>query len=201
MSQLVDAILYVPDFPALVAHLDAEHPELLLRDEGGALAQQPEVTGFARTPATSLDGAQSLAVYTRLRPSEVEQWRGMPHVTVLAEAPYQGKGTAQAVYDQIFADPDALAAYDSVYDRTPREAPTGEESITLVADPAFTEPTEVTIDVDGQSRAVTLADTTELVVPEGAEVVPSHAVVSIAGRKAMTTTVTPPAWFGILAGA
>lgn len=199
MSQLTDAILYVADFPALVAHLDAEHPEMLLRDESGAIAQPPEVTGFARTPAATAGDA--LLVYARLRPGEVEQWRGMPHVTVLAEAPYDGKGTAQAVYDQVFADPDLAAKYDSVYDRTPREVPTGEESISLVADPAFTEPTEVTIDVDDQSRAVTLTDTAELVVPEGAEVVPSHAVVSIAGREAMTTTVTPPAWFGILAGA
>ncbi|QFT84994.1 hypothetical protein FIU88_08395 [Halomonas sp. THAF12] len=198
---MTDAILYVPDYPALVTHLGAEYPALLVRDEAGEIAQPPVVTGFARTPAATTTDGSALLVYARLRPAEIEQWRGMPHVTVLAEAPYQGKGTAQAVYGQVFADADALASYDSVYDRTPREVPTGEESITLVADPAFTEPTEVTIDVDGQSRAVTLTDTAELVVPEGAEVVPSHAAVSIAGREAMTTAVTPPAWFGILAGA
>ncbi|MBB3142839.1 hypothetical protein [Halomonas organivorans] len=134
---MIDAIIYVPDYPALVTHLDTNYPALLERDETGAVVQPPVVTGFARTPATALDGGQSLAVYARLRPAEVEQWRGMPHVTVLAEAPYAGRGTAQAVYDQVFADPELLAIYDSVYDRAPREVDDGEGGTMTVTPPEW----------------------------------------------------------------
>ncbi|MCK2185691.1 hypothetical protein [Halomonas getboli] len=134
---MTDAILYVPDMPALVAHLGDEHPTMLVRDETGEIIQPPVVTGFARTPAATNADGSALLVYARLRPAEIDQWRGMPHVTVLAEAPYQGKGTAQAVYAQVFADADALAAYDSVYDRAPREVPDGEGGTTTVTPPAM----------------------------------------------------------------
>ncbi|XKE45763.1 hypothetical protein LG302_01065 [Halomonas organivorans] len=132
---MIDAILYVPDYPALVTHLAANHPDMLVRDETGEIAQPPVVTGFARTPAVTTADGSALLVYARLRPDEVDAWRGMPGVEVLAEAPFQGKGTAQAVYDHVFADPGALAAYDNVYDRTPREVDDGEGGTTTVTPP------------------------------------------------------------------
>ncbi|RTR01929.1 hypothetical protein [Halomonas nitroreducens] len=134
---MIDAILYVPDFPALVAHLDTHHPAMLARDESGALVQPPVVVGFARTPAVATPDGAALMVYARLRGPEVEQWHGMPGVEVLAEAPFTGLGTAQAVYDQVFADPDALAAYDAVYDRTPRQVNDGEGGTLTVTPPAW----------------------------------------------------------------
>jgi len=134
---MIDAILRVADFPALVAHLDAQHPGMLQRDEAGALVQPPVVTGFVRTPATTLDGGQSLGVYARLRSREVEKWRGMPGVQVLAEAPFEGRGTAQAVYDQVFADPELLTIYDSVYDRSPRTVDDGEGGTMTITPPKW----------------------------------------------------------------
>ncbi|WP_237738430.1 hypothetical protein [Halomonas smyrnensis] len=136
MSQLTDAILYVPDFPALVAHLDAEHPEMLLRDESGTIVQPPEVTGFARTPA-AVNGDR-LLVYARLRDDEVEAWRGMAEVEVLAEAPYAGAGTGKALFDVVFADPDLDAKYKSVHDYTPYESEDEDGNpITVTPTPMF----------------------------------------------------------------
>lgn len=123
---MIDTILHVPDFTALVAYLDANQPHLLERTESGAIAQPPRVTGFSRTPAVIGADGNSLMIYARLRSGEVEQLRDTPHVTVLAEAEYVGEGTAAAVYAQVFDDPARLATYDSVYDRSPREIPDGD---------------------------------------------------------------------------
>ena len=136
MSQLTDAILYVADFSALVAHLDANHPEMLARDEAGELLQPPEVTGFARTPA-AVNGDR-LLVYARLRDNEVEQWRGMAEVEVMAEAPYAGAGTGQALFEAVFAAPELAAKYDAVHSRAPytvNDPETGEA--TTVTPPAM----------------------------------------------------------------
>lgn len=125
---MIDAILYVPEFDQLVAHLNEHHPEMLERDDEGNLTMPPVVTGFARTPAVV--NGNALMVYARLRANEVEQWDGMPGVEVLAQAPYTGRETADAVYGEVFADPDKAAKYDSVYDRSPRsylDEETGEE--------------------------------------------------------------------------
>ncbi|SEN16943.1 hypothetical protein [Halomonas caseinilytica] len=121
---MIDAIVYVADYPALVGHLSIHHRELLARDDNGAIAQPPVVTGFTRTPAVK--SGDAVMAYVRLRDEEASRWRGMPGVEVLAEAEYTGKGTADAVYAQVFDDPECLAKYDSVYDRTPREVPDGE---------------------------------------------------------------------------
>lgn len=125
---VIDTILHVSDFDTLVTYLDDYHPQLLERTESGTIVQPPRVAGFSRTPAAIGDDGNSLMIYARLRPDEVENWRGMPHVTVLAEAEYVGEGTAETVYAQVFDDPDKTATYDSVYDRSPREVPDGEGS-------------------------------------------------------------------------
>jgi len=112
---MIDAILYVPSYSTLVAHLDANYPDMLVRDESGEIAQPPVVTGFARTP--SVVNGDELLVYARFRQHEADQWRSMPGVQILGEAEYAGRGTADAVYGQVFADPDKRAIYDRVYPR------------------------------------------------------------------------------------
>lgn len=116
---MIDAIIYVQDYAGLAQYLADYHPELLVKDEHGQIAQPPVVTGFARTPATT--NGNALMVYARLRENEAEQWRGMEGVEVLAESPYQGKGTGDAVYQQILDDPEKLATYKSVHDTEPYE--------------------------------------------------------------------------------
>lgn len=126
---MIDAILYVPDYPELVRHLASTNPKMLAHDNNGQIPQPPTVTGFARTPAVTTPDGVSLLVYARLRETEAQEWRGMPGVEVLAEAVYQGRGTAESVYGQVFNDPEKLAKYDSAYQRmrTTTDAETGEE--------------------------------------------------------------------------
>lgn len=118
MSQFVDAIIFVPVFSELVTYLNTNAPDALARDKAGNITTPPNVISFARTPAVVKE--DSLLAYCRFTNEQATTWRSTPGVEILAEAPYQGKGTAQAVYDQVFADPELLAIYDSVYDRTPR---------------------------------------------------------------------------------
>lgn len=125
-----DVILFVPDFTTLVGYLDANHPEMLERDEEGNMAMPPVVTGFDRTPAAMGPDGNSLMVYARLREHELAEWGGMPGVEVLAHAAYKGRNTSDEVYSALFADPEATAKYDSVYDRSDRtetDPETGEE--------------------------------------------------------------------------
>lgn len=132
---MIDAILYVPDFPALVGYLDQNHPDMLERDSNGVMVQPPVVTGFARTPAKVTGDGNSLLVYARLRDEEAQQWRGMSHMEVLSEQPFTGAGTGQAVYAAVFADPTKDAKYKGVYDYTPYEADDGEGGTVTVTPP------------------------------------------------------------------
>lgn len=130
---MIDAIIFVPVFSQLVAHLDEHHPHLLARDEDNKLVMPPVVQGFARTPAR-VNGDKLLA-YMRLTEEQAETWLGTPGVEVLAHAEYTGKETGNKVYEQLFADEDATAKYDSVYDRTPREVDDGEGGTFMVTPP------------------------------------------------------------------
>src|SRR5690554_492393 len=121
---MIDAIIYVEDFHFLVTYLNKNYPDMLKRDENNELSQPPVVTGFARTPAVV--NGNSILVYARLRDHQVAQWRGISGVDVLAEAPYTGKDTGDAVYGLLFDDPEATAKYDSVYRRAPYEVDDGE---------------------------------------------------------------------------
>lgn len=129
---MIDTILYVADFPTLVSHLDANHPEMLERNEDGSMVNPPVVTGFARTPATT--NGNALLVYARLYPQEELQWRGMPHVEILAEAPYEGSKTPDTVYGKLWADSVAAGKYDAVYDRSPKTT-TGPDGETYTTTP------------------------------------------------------------------
>lgn len=133
---MIDSILYVSDFTTLVGYFDDNHPDNLARDENGAITQPPIITGLARTPATMGADGNSLLVYARLTEEQAGTWRDTPGVEVLAQAPYQGNGTGNVVYEALFADPDATAKYDSVYDRTPREVDDGEGGTMTITPPA-----------------------------------------------------------------
>ena len=91
------------------------------------------IRGFARTPAVQ-NGAKVM-VYARFYKEEVEQWESMPYVEVLARANYTGKETVNEVYSIIFNDPEKLAKYDSVYDRSPVEIDDGDGGV-IVHTPA-----------------------------------------------------------------
>ena len=110
MRPMIDGILHIADVPALVAFFAAHAPDKL--DEDGA-----SITGFARTP-TVTRGVSALT-YVRVTPEEEAAFAAMPGVTVLARADHTGPETADAVYAALFADPEALALYDAVYDRSP----------------------------------------------------------------------------------
>lgn len=112
---MIDAILHIPAIVELPAHLT---------DENGS-------------PALSDPQAHNAAGgrlhYVRLTADQLAEWR--PHCTVLAEAPYTGVGTADRLYQQIQADPEALALYESVYDTSPREIDDGEGGTTTYTPP------------------------------------------------------------------
>lgn len=134
MTPFIDAILYVPDSNVLIGYLDTHFPDQLERDDQGAVTQPPVVIGVARTPP--LINGKSWLVYARLREDEVQQWRSAPCVEVLAEAPYQGSTTADAVYAALFADEEATAKYDSVYDRSPQTVDDEEGGTITITPPA-----------------------------------------------------------------
>ena len=56
-------------------------------------------------------------LYVRFNEDEVTRWRRTPGVQVLAESPYVGEGTPDAVYGALEADAASMALYDSVYPR------------------------------------------------------------------------------------
>ncbi|WP_110647609.1 hypothetical protein [Salinicola peritrichatus] len=116
---MIDAIIYVADFPALVAYLDEHYPDLLARDENGDTTQPPVVTGFARTPAVV--NGNELMIYARLSESDADIWRGMEGVTILAEAEFVGKGAADTLYQSVFDNADKYAIYSRVYPHDPYE--------------------------------------------------------------------------------
>lgn len=132
---MIDAILYVPDYPDLVDYLNLHHRDLLERDEYGALAQPPVVTGFARTPAVVCSDGIKVMVYARMRVDEADRWENIPGYEVLASAPYTGRKTPDVVYAALFADSEAKAKYDSVYDSTPYEVDDGEGGTVTVTPP------------------------------------------------------------------
>lgn len=114
MTDYIDGVIHIADVPALVAFFASNATDML--DEEGA-----SIIGFARTPVVQ-KGAAALA-YVRVTPEEEAAFPALPGVTVLARAEYAGPGTADAVYAALFADPDAMALYDAVYDRSPRAIP------------------------------------------------------------------------------
>lgn len=102
-----DAVLHIADLPALAAAMAAIDPSAVVEGR----------FNLDTTPAVTR-GAAAL-VYVRMTEGQAAQWRGTPGVTILAEAPYTGPETADAIYDAIWSDPAALALYRAVYDPQP----------------------------------------------------------------------------------
>jgi hypothetical protein len=101
-----DAILHIADLPALAVAMAAIDPPVVA-DGRFNLDTTPAVT----------NGPAAL-VYVRMSNTQAAQWRGMPGVTILAEAPY-GPDTADAIYNAIWSDAAALTLYRAVYDPQP----------------------------------------------------------------------------------
>ena len=192
-----DALLYVGQFEALVTHLAIHYPGMLERDVNGAIASPPVVTGFARTPAIT-DG-EAVMVYVRLQDDEVESWRGMPGVEIMAEVEYAGAGTAQKVYDLVFSDPAKYERYKALYPHEPYQVETGLLVYNLTAD--FSEPTEVAVTLDNEPHTLTMTDSYKLTVAPDVSVSVDHEGVVLGEPVVETRTITPSAWIGVLAGA
>ena len=107
MSDYIDAILHIADLAALAEAIAAANPEMV--SEAGT------ISGFVSTPATML--GKAALVYVRMTPAEAAQWRGTPLVTILAEAPYTGDATPDAVYSAMKSNAKSMALYDAVYPR------------------------------------------------------------------------------------
>jgi len=112
---MIDAILYLPAAAAL--------PVPLIDEDGNPALSDP------RTVNANGDCLH----YVRLLPELLNEWRS--YVTVLAETPYAGVGTADRLYQQIQNDPNALALYDSVYDTSPREVDDSEGGTQTITPP------------------------------------------------------------------
>jgi len=192
-----DALLYVATFKTLVNHLAIHYPNMLERDGNGAIVTPPVVTGFARTPAIT-DGT-AVMVYVRLQDEEVEDWRGMPGVEIMAETVFTGPGTAQRIYDQVFADEVKYARYKALYPHDPYAIETGLLAYTLTAE--FSEPTEVVVQLDDEPQTLIMTDVYKLSVTPDVSVSVDHEGVVLSEPVVETRTITPSAWIGVLAGA
>jgi hypothetical protein len=112
---MIDAIVLIDNAAQLPASLTDENASPTLID--------PQ--------ATNATGAR--LHYVRMTAAQLNEWR--PHVTVLAEAPYTGTGTADRIYQQIQDDAEKLAMYESVYDTAPREVDDGEGGTMTITPP------------------------------------------------------------------
>ncbi|MFN3971234.1 MAG: hypothetical protein ACK4L4_07670 [Gemmobacter sp.] len=105
-DDLIDAILFIPSYPALAAMLAQVAPGMV---EAGV------ITGFTATPAAR--SGDAALVYVRMPAPQAMQWRGTPGVTILAEAAY-GPTSADEMIAAIQDDPEALALYRTVWPET-----------------------------------------------------------------------------------
>lgn len=103
---MIDVILHLTANTELPAHLTDEN--------GSSLLTEPKIT----------NPAGDCLHYVRMTAAELDEWR--PYLTVLAEAPYTGTGTADRIYQQIQDDAKKLALYESVYDTSSRIVEDGE---------------------------------------------------------------------------
>lgn len=130
---MIDAILHLP--------AAADRPAHLTDETGNPALSDP----------SAINTTGDRLYYVRLPNEQLTVWRS--HATVLAETPYTGVGTADRLYQQIQADQDALALYESVYDTSSREIDDGEGGTTtytpplkfgMLAESALPVPSEIT---------------------------------------------------------
>ncbi|WP_144981205.1 hypothetical protein [Halomonas sp. C22] len=112
---MIDAILHL--------RANTELPADIISDNGTPDLSDP----------TAINATGDRLHYVRLHMEQLNQWRS--HATVLAETPYTGVGTTDRLYQQIKADPEALALYESVYNTSPREIDDGEGGTTTYVPP------------------------------------------------------------------
>lgn len=113
---MIDIITYVQDSQALIAELQEKFPELVSKpdldngDPGGKFL-------VTKTPTVRNAAGESLSLV-----------RGDD--ALLDVATQLENLTALGTYEEVFNDPDLLAIYDRVYDRTPKtftDPETGEQ--------------------------------------------------------------------------
>lgn len=112
---MIDAILHVT--------AGAELPDALTDETGTPALGDPS--------AINVTGDR--LHYVRLTAEQLSEWR--LYATVLAESAYTGVGTGDRLYQQIKADPEALALYESVYDTSSHEIDDGEGGTTTYVPP------------------------------------------------------------------
>lgn len=98
-----DAILHIADVRTLTAFVEQKFPE--------RLTPEGDIGDLSGMPALRREAA--MLVYVRITPAALSTWRDLPGVTILAEQPY-GPDCGDTLYDAVFADKDARAAYVSV---------------------------------------------------------------------------------------
>lgn len=125
-----DCIIYVPDFPALVTFFRSKYPELVADFDG-----EMTIENVTRTPAKK-QGDERM-VYARISNEDIAGWASTDLIELWGVTPFTGPGTAQAVYDSVFADEDQKAIYDRLYPHEPYEAEMEGESLTITPSPWF----------------------------------------------------------------
>lgn len=128
-----DAIIYLSDLQSVFTWLATNKPEYLAQDDQGNVTQPYTMVGFPRTPGV-INGNEAMA-YVRLDPDQVAELRTVPGITILAQVPYAGAGTADTLYAALFADASAKATYDAVYPRTPVQVTNPDGSTGTVTPP------------------------------------------------------------------
>lgn len=112
---MIDAILHL--------QADAQLTSTLTDDNGVPALSDPQ----------AVNATGDRLHYVRLPPAQLDGWR--LYVTVLAESPYTGTGTADRVYQQIQDDAEKLALYESIYETEPREVDDGEGGTVTIKPP------------------------------------------------------------------
>ena len=105
----IDAISHIASLPDLIGFMASNAPDKL--DASG------RITGF--DTATMVASGVAGLVYVRMAAADAETFRVTPGVTILAEAPYGGIHTADAVYAILADNPAAGALYEAIWPRTP----------------------------------------------------------------------------------
>lgn len=133
---MIDVIGHVSNLDAWMDALEAQAPEYVETD-----GDDRRLTLPARTPSVQRlndDGTVSALIYARVPPEIVALVDALPGSTVLAQVPTDLadiRGTIDRCYSALFSDPDAVALYDAVYDRTPREVDDGDGGTVTVTPP------------------------------------------------------------------
>lgn len=90
-----------------------------LASRAGMIDEDGNLSGLTATPP-QVNGDAGM-IYLRGGQADLAGLADLPGVTILGEAD-TSLSSADAVYDDLFANPEAVALYDRAYDRRPQEA-------------------------------------------------------------------------------